>query len=107
MKGSPPSKRQTFWPAERSSRTRLRTLTISENPTPENRRAGTGNLSSFKAASDDLPAAGAHQEVEDHSEDRQEDDQQRPQDLVRRVRAALEEGNQGNDVEDQDDQADE
>src|SRR6185369_12831558 len=89
MYGSPPSNRQTFWPAARRSRTRLRTLTISEKPTPENRRAGTGNSPSFNGASDDLPAAGAHQEVEDHPEGRQEDDQQRPQDLGRRVRAAL------------------
>src|SRR5438477_10559442 len=107
MYGSPPSNCQTFWPAARRSRTRLRTLTISENPTPANRRAGTGNSSSFNGASDDLPAAGAHQEIEDHADERQQDDQERPDELRRCVRAALQERKQGDDVEDRDDQPEE
>ena len=48
--GSPPSKRQTFCPAASSSMTRLRTLTISEKPTPSKRRAVRGNAPSVTRA---------------------------------------------------------
>src|SRR6185436_18073023 len=107
IQGSPPSKRHTFWPAASSSMTRLRTLTISEKPTLSKRRAVGGNAPSLNAApaSDGGPATGPHQEVEDHSDHRQEDDQKSPENLCSGVGAALEDGHDGDDVEHEDDQS--
>src|SRR5215469_5799171 len=104
MKGSPPSNRHTLCPAASSSRTRLRTLTISENPT-EAKRLATGGIgvsvipSSF---SNHLPPSGTHDEVQNHSENRQENDEKSPQDLGSSVGAALQKRDQGDDVEHQD-----
>src|ERR1700693_1153427 len=105
-KGSPPAKRQTRCPEARSSRTRLRTLTISEKPTAENRRAAGGNGPSVMGGSNDVAPSGPQEKVQDHPDDRKQDDQQRPQDLCRSVRAALQERDERDDVEDQNDQTD-
>src|SRR5262249_10325149 len=107
MYGSPPSKRQTLCPAARSSMTRLRTTTISENPTPPKRLAGPGRgnePSVTGAPSDHFPTAGAHQEVQDHAEHREQDNDDHPQELRAAVRAALENGDDRDDVEDRDEE---
>src|SRR5262249_58003921 len=104
IQGSPPSKRQTFWPAASSSITRLRTFTISEKPTLSKRRAGRGNGPSvIVTTSDDGPAARTHQEIEDHSDYREEDDEEQPEHLRAGFGAALEDRNDRDDVEHRDD----
>src|SRR5262245_56275504 len=103
IQGSPPSKRQTFWPDASSSITRLRTLTISENPTLSNRRAGRGKGPSvIVTTSDDGPASRTHQEIENHSDDRKEEDEEQPEHLRTGFCAALEDRNDRNDVEHRD-----
>src|SRR5215471_17972327 len=110
MYGSPPSKRHTLCPCASSSRTRLRTLTISEKPTESKRRAVRGKPPSdvmasseshvsSPAPSEHLSPAGPEQEVQDHSEERQKDDEQEPENLGARVRSALQERDDRNDVE--------
>src|SRR5215467_4096649 len=54
--------------------------------------------------SNHLPASRPHEEVEDHSEDGQEHDDDDPQDLGSAVGVALQKRNQGNDVEHQNEQ---
>src|SRR5262245_41828983 len=106
IQGSPPSNRQTFWPAASSSMTRLRTLTISEKPTLSKRFAVGGNdpsLTSPPSSDRSLPA-GAHQEVENHPDHRQEDHQESPQDLRPRIGAALQDRHDRDDVENEDDE---
>src|SRR6476659_5486963 len=102
--GSPPSKRQTFCPTASSSMTRLRTLTISEKPTLSKRRAVPGN-DSPPDTSDHLAAPGPHEEVEDHSEEGQQHDEDDPQELRAGVRAALQDRHDGDHVQDEDEQA--
>src|SRR5262245_15393811 len=108
IQGSPPSNRQTFWPEARSSMTRLRTLTISEKPTPSKRFAVGGNDPSLTSPpSDHFPAAGSHQEVQDHPDDGQEDHEKCPEDLGSGVGPALENGHDRDDVEDENDESEE
>src|SRR5262245_10556511 len=103
IQGSPPSKRHTFWPAASSSITRLRTLTISENPTLSKRRAGRGKGPSvIVSTSDDGPADRTHQEIENHADHGKQDDEEDPEDLGAAVGAALQNRNDGDDVEHRD-----
>src|SRR5580765_6553097 len=82
-----------------------------EPPGETSRDSGLGTRDSGdrmrNGSSQDLAPSGTHEEIEDHSEDREKDDQQRPEDLGSGIRAALQQGNQGDNVQDQDDDADE
>src|SRR6185436_13200766 len=71
--GIPEEGAYRVWLRERASP--IAALTGSEKPTLSKRRAVGGNAPSLNAApaSDGGPATGPHQEVEDHSDHRQED----------------------------------
>src|ERR1700730_3575781 len=87
--------------------TRLRTRTISEKPTPANRRAGPGNGPSVTAlSSNDRPAARPHQEVQDHPPDGKEDDEHDPEQLGSAVGLALPARHDRYDVEHRDSEPD-
>src|SRR4051812_36967375 len=103
IQGSPPSNRQTFCPDASRSITRLRTLTISEKPTLSKRRAARGNDS--PATSDHPAPPGAHQEVQDHPEKRQEHDQYDPEQLGTGIRAALQDRHDCDHVQDENQEA--
>src|SRR6516225_683750 len=104
--GSPPSNRHTFRPSASSSMTRLRTRTISEKPTPSNRRAVRGTVVSVMPASDHAPSARSHREVQDHADEGEQDDEDDPEQLRGGVGRALQDRDDRDDVEDEDQDSD-